>query len=113
RADRNGALMTQQLPENESPLATEGTWRPPAEPYPNMPPPALGPQVAAKAVNQAQKRNTRPIQFPIGVRINITPAMAASLGRIRRRMRLPEGVICRLALMAYLASQDREYREDD
>ena len=74
---------------------------------------APGAQTAAKAVKTTTKRNTRPIQFPIGVRINITPAMHASLGRIRRRMRLPEGVICRLALMAYLASQDREYREDD
>ena len=105
--------MTQQLPENEDPLATAGAWKAPVEPPPNMRPPTPGQQTPAKAVKVGIKRNTRPIQFPIGVRINITPAMATSLGRIRKRMRLPEGVICRLALMAYLASQDREYHEVD
>jgi hypothetical protein len=101
-------------PDNtEGGLATACDWRIPEKPYPNTQPPAAGPQTPAPAVKVAAKRATRRIQFPIGVRINITPAMAASLGRIRRRMRLPEGVICRLALMAYLAGQDREYREDD
>src|SRR5262245_24255872 len=101
------------MADNEGDLATAGTWRPPAQPAPNMRPPAPSPQTPAPVKAKAVKGNKRPIQFPIGVRINITPAMAVSLGRIRRRMRLPEGVICRLALMAYLASQDREYREDD
>jgi hypothetical protein len=100
-------------PDNEGDLATARTWRPPVEPYPNMRMPAPGPQTAAPANKVEPKRNTRPIQFPIGVRINITPAMAASLKRISRRLWLPEGVICRLALMQYLSSQDREYREDD
>jgi hypothetical protein len=71
------------------------------------------PQAPAPAAKPGQKRNTRPIQFPIGLRINITPAMAISLKRISRRLRLPEGVIARLALMQYLGANDREYREDD
>jgi hypothetical protein len=75
--------------------------------------PAPNPQTPAPAAKVEPKRNTRPVQFPIGVRINITRPMAASLKRISRRLRLPEGVICRLALMQHLASQDREYREDD
>jgi len=83
------------------------------EPSTDTQAPAPGPQTAAKAVKATAKRNTRPIQFPIGVRINITPSMAASLKRIGRRLRLPEGVICRLGLMQYLASQDREYNEVD
>jgi len=104
--------VVQQFPETEF-SAPSDTRLSPLEPAANIKHPAPGPQTPAKAVNKGQRRNTRPIQFPIGVRINITVQMAASLGRIRRRMRLPEGVICRLALMAYLASQDREYREDD
>ena len=100
-------------PDNAGDLATASTWRLPVEPALNTRPPAAGTQTPTQAAKVATKRNSRPIQFPIGVRINITPAMAASLKRIQRRLRLPEGVICRLALMQYLASQDREYREDD
>jgi hypothetical protein len=52
------------------------------------------------------------VQFPIQLKLNITLAMDASLQRVTRRLRLPAGVIGRLALMQYLAQQDREYRED-
>jgi hypothetical protein len=105
--------MAQPLPDNEDPVATAGTWRLPEKPYLNTPPPSPGPQTPSPAAKVAAKRVTRPIQFPIGLRVNITPAMATSLKRISRRLRLPEGVICRLALMQYLAGQDREYRETD
>ena len=53
-----------------------------------------------------------PSEFPVRISLNITPAMAQSLQRIRRRLRLKEAVIGRLALMQYLASNDREYHED-
>jgi hypothetical protein len=46
------------------------------------------------------------------MKINITPAMKSSLLRVTRRLRLPEGVIGRLALMQHLAQQDRDYHED-
>jgi hypothetical protein len=62
---------------------------------------------------EAKKQNSPPSEFPIRLSLNITPAMAASLGRLRRRMRLKEAVIGRLALMHYLAAQDLHYREDD
>ena len=62
---------------------------------------------------EANKRDPSRSEFPIRLGLNITPAMAASLGRLRRRMKLKEAVIGRLALMNWLASQDREYREDD
>ena len=52
-------------------------------------------------------------EFPIRLSLNITPAMAASLARLKRRMRLKEGVIARVGLMHWLASQDPHYREDD
>jgi len=61
---------------------------------------------------KAKQRNSRAVKFPIQLRINITPAMNASLGRISRRLLLAEGVVGRIALMQYLAQQDREYRED-
>jgi hypothetical protein len=38
--------------------------------------------------------------------------MAVSLERMRRRLRLKEAVIGRLALMNYLAANDPQYRED-
>jgi len=58
------------------------------------------------------KRQSRPVQFPLQLRLNITLAMEASLQRLARRLRLPPGVIGRLGLMQYLAQQDREYHED-
>jgi hypothetical protein len=61
---------------------------------------------------EAKKRNSPPSEFPIRLGLNITPAMAASLERLRRRLRLKEAVIGRLALMHYLAAQDPQYRED-
>jgi hypothetical protein len=106
-----GELMNQ--PDNEGSLAAACTWKIPEKPHLNTLPPAPGPQTPAPAAKVATKRNTRPVQFPVGLRVNITLPMAAALKRISRRLRLPEGVICRLGLMQYLASQDREYREDD
>jgi hypothetical protein len=53
-----------------------------------------------------------PGEFPIRIGLNITEAMAASLQRMHRRLRLKEAVIGRLALMSYLATNDPLYRED-
>jgi len=58
------------------------------------------------------KQQSRPVQFPLQMKLNITLALDASLQRLTRRMRLPAGVIGRLALMHYCSQQDREYRED-
>jgi hypothetical protein len=101
------------LPDNDGSLAAACAWKIPEKPYPNTQPPATAPQTPAPAANKAVKRNSRPIQFPVGLRVNITLPMAASLKRISRRLRLPEGVLCRLALMQYLAANDREYHEVD
>jgi hypothetical protein len=75
----------------------------------DLPTPPAGPNGPA---TKAKQRNSRIVRFPIQMRIHITPAMNASLQRISRRLLLAEGVIGRIALMQYLAQQDREYRED-
>lgn len=73
--------------------------------------PNLAPGTKAPAT-KARKRATPVVRFPVQLRINITPAMNASLERISRRLLLAEGVIGRIALMQYLATQDPQYRED-
>jgi hypothetical protein len=77
----------------------------PSTDLPNPAPGQNGPSIA-------KRRNSRAVKFPIQLRINITPSMNASLQRISRRLLLAEGVIGRIALMQYLAQQDREYREE-
>jgi hypothetical protein len=61
---------------------------------------------------EAKKRNVSPPEFPIRLGLNITPAMAASLGRMHKRLRLKEAVIGRLAVMQYLSANDPQYREE-
>jgi hypothetical protein len=75
------------------------------------PPPSVSPGGNGTSP-EAKKQNSPPSEFPIRLGLNITPAMAASLERLRRRLRLKEAVIGRLALMHYLAAQDPQYRED-
>jgi hypothetical protein len=70
------------------------------------------PSAYPAAGNGAKERKKVPSEFPVRLYLNITPAMAASLQRLHRRLRLKEAVIGRLALMTYLAQNDREYRED-
>jgi hypothetical protein len=61
---------------------------------------------------EAKKRNASPPEFPIRLGLNITKAMAASLARMHKRLRLKEAVIGRLAVMQYLAANDPQYREE-
>jgi hypothetical protein len=77
-------------------------------------PPAYVPDASPAsngASTEPKKRNSAPGEFPIRLGLNITPAMHASLQRMRRRMRLKEAVIGRLGLMQYLAANDPQYRE--
>jgi hypothetical protein len=74
---------------------------------------ATYPPDATPATNGAAAEAKRPPpEFPVRLGLNITPAMAESLKRLRRRLRLKEAVIGRLALMHYLATNDPQYRED-
>jgi hypothetical protein len=82
----------------------------------NMPPeaPRRSPAANGSPTVAAPKKERKvvPSEFPIKLSLNITEAMAESLGRLHRRLRLKEAVIARLALMSYLAQNDPHYRED-
>ena len=75
----------------------------------DLPTPAPG-QNGAPA--KAKRHNSRIVRYPIQLRVNVTVAMNASLARISRRLMIPEGIVGRIALIQYLASNDREYREE-
>ena len=69
-----------------------------------------GAAAGQKAAN-GHGRAARNINFPVQLRINITPAMNASLGRLAKHLMLPEGAVGRMALRQYLAHQDPNYKE--
>jgi hypothetical protein len=81
------------------------------EPSNNPQGPAPSTNGPASGTNGAAKAKRRNVQYPIQLRVNITPAMNASLGRISRQLMMPEGIVGRIALLQYLAHQDPEYRE--
>jgi hypothetical protein len=76
--------------------------------------PAATPPTPAKGHSAPQQGNTnvarRNVNYPIGLRVNITPGMASSLGRIKQQLKAPEGMIARWALMQYLAQHDASYK---
>jgi hypothetical protein len=79
---------------------------PPAAPstHPRTPTPGQ-----LRGTNGADQPQTK---YPVRLRVNITNPMNASLQRISRRLMIPEGILTRLALIQYLASNDPEYREE-
>jgi hypothetical protein len=81
--------------------ATAQSLRAPVRPSPASGQVSPGPNGSATEAK-------RPSEFPIRFGLNITPAMAESLERMRRRMRLKEAVIGRLALMHYLAANEED-----
>ena len=74
--------------------------------------PATAPQTPAEGHSTPQQANVprRNINYPIGLRVNITKGMASSLGRIKQQLKAPEGMIARWALMQYLAQHDASYK---
>jgi hypothetical protein len=74
--------------------------------------PATTPQTPAEGHSAPQQPNAprRNINYPIGLRVNITKGMASSLGRIKQQLKAPEGMIARWALMQYLAQHDANYK---
>jgi hypothetical protein len=68
-------------------------------------------EFGVKDTPKVKKRKPIPKEFPIRLNLNITPAMAESLGRLHTRLRLKEATIGRLAIMHYLAANDPHYRE--
>ena len=57
------------------------------------------------------KARPRNIKYPIQLRINITPAMAASVARLAAYREMPEGIICREILKQSLLQLDPQYRQ--
>src|SRR5262249_25221319 len=92
----------------DMPLETEGGQGPlrtPAGPSTRSQGPAPranGPTIKA--------RGSRPVRYPIQLKVNINQVMAASLQRVCMRWGIPEGIGARIALTQFLAQQDREYR---
>ena len=57
-------------------------------------------------------KNGRPVRYPIQLKVNINPAMAASLQRVCQRWGVPEGIGARIAITQFLAQQDPQYRSE-
>jgi len=58
-------------------------------------------------------RGSRPVRYPIQLKVNINPAMAASLQRVCQRWGVPEGIGARIAITQFLTQQDQQYRGDN
>src|SRR5215472_2455279 len=73
---------------------------------------ATSPQGLAPGSNGAapKARGSRPVKYPIQLKVNITQAMAASLQRVCQRWGVPEGIGARIAITQFLAQQDPQYR---
>ena len=69
----------------------------------------LGP--APRSNGRAVKRKaSRPVKYPVQLKVNINQAMAASLQRVCQRWGVPEGIGARIAITQFLAQQDPQYR---
>jgi hypothetical protein len=68
-------------------------------------PPPLRPAPGTK-----EAKKTRPVRYPVQLRVNINEQMAASLQRVCRRWGVPEGIGARIAITQFLAQQDPQYR---
>src|SRR5262245_46158588 len=55
-------------------------------------------------------RKTRPVRYPVQLRVNINSPMAASLQRVCLRLGIPEGIGARIAISQFLSAQDSGYR---
>lgn len=77
--------------------------------------PSPSPQGPAPGANgpAIKARGSRPVKYPIQLKVNINQAMAESLQRVCLRWGIPEGIGARIALTQFLTQQDpRGYRGD-
>src|SRR5262245_22402242 len=76
--------------------------------------PSTSPQGPAPGANGPviKARGSRPVRYPIQLKVNINQVMAASLQRVCQRWGVPEGIGARIAITQFLTQQDREYRGD-
>jgi hypothetical protein len=75
--------------------------------------PSTSPQGPAPGANgpAIRARGRRPVQYPVQLKVNINPAMAASLQRVCRRLGIPEGIGARIAISQFL-TQDGQYQRE-
>ena len=75
---------------------------------------STSPQGPAPGTNgpAPRARGSRPVKYPIQLKVNITQAMAASLQRVCQRWGVPEGIGARIAIMQFLSQQDPQYRSE-
>ena len=73
---------------------------------------STSPGAPAPGTNGAapKARGSRPVKYPIQLKVNINPAMAASLQRVCQRWGVPEGIGARIAITQFLTQQDPQYR---
>jgi hypothetical protein len=76
------------------------------DPSTSHPTPATGSNGPAV---KAKQRKSPGVRYPIQLKVNISPAMNAALGRASRHWELREGEICRIALKQYLLANDPQY----
>ena len=91
---------------------------PPADVYPGpladaagTPVEPAGPVPGGNGAN-AKTNPGRSIRFPIQLRVNLSPGMAASLKRVAEYQLDAEGVIARRAIHMFLMNTDPQYRQD-
>jgi hypothetical protein len=93
------------MPSTDPQSVDHGSRRAPVDTSPPPQPPAPGhngPPIKA--------RGSRPVQYPIQLKVNLSPAMAASLKKVCRRLGMPEGIGARIAIANRLREMENAER---
>src|SRR5262245_57429877 len=80
----------------------QGYPRPPAAPSAGAQGPAPGSNGPA-----AKAKGRRPVQYPVQLKVNISPRMDISLKRICQRLGIPEGIAARIAIAQFVDFHER------
>ena len=76
----------------------------------STPIPAVGSNGSAVV---GKRRHSPPVQYPIQLRVNLSPAQNAALQRVSRQLTVPEGILGRMAIAQYLRAAGVNYKEPD
>jgi len=82
----------------------QGTRVPPVVPSAGAQGPAPGsngPAIKAKG--------RRPVQYPVQLKVNISPRMDIFLKRVCQRLGIPEGIGARIAIAQFIEAHERGY----
>src|SRR5262249_44398704 len=82
----------------------QGPHRPPAGPVASPQGPAPGSKGPA-----IKTKGRRPVQYPVQLKVNISPRMDISLKRICQRLGIPEGIAARIAIAQFVDAHERGY----